>query len=385
MNIALVIERFDPPRGGREVSTAQMASGLARRGHQVTVLCQRGRSGEGAFAVRAVGAARGPGRAARLAGFASAVRRAVSAGRFDVVHATLPIPGATVYQPRGGLVPAQAEAGQRRRSGLSRLLAAAAQPLNARRRRMRQLERAVLADQKVLCLAVSEMAAREFPHYYARSEGVRVVYNGVDAPDPACPQRQRWRSEIRRRFGIGPDSPVFLTIARNYALKGVPELIEAFAQWYRSPQGVPGARLVVVGREDCLRERLLAVRRRVRREVIFVGSVRDAFPWYAAADACVLLSWYDPCSRVVLEAVRWGVPAITTAYNGAAEALAEGAGIVVSSPRDTAAVVAALAELSEPSRRARRTEACCKIAGRLSMDRHVEELLAVYAEAAGRR
>ena len=41
MKIALVIEQLDTARGGREVSTAQIASGLARRGHEVTVLCQQ--------------------------------------------------------------------------------------------------------------------------------------------------------------------------------------------------------------------------------------------------------------------------------------------------------------------------------------------------------
>jgi len=42
MKIALIIERMEPSRGGRETSTAQIAQRLAELGHSVTVLCQQG-------------------------------------------------------------------------------------------------------------------------------------------------------------------------------------------------------------------------------------------------------------------------------------------------------------------------------------------------------
>ena len=99
----------------------------------------------------------------------------------------------------------------------------------------------------------------------------------------------------------------------------------------------------------------------------------------------MLLSWYDPCSRVVLEATRWSVPSITTVYNGAAEVLARGAGLVVSSPADTDAVIRAMCELAEPARRAARARACMDVAGRLGMDRYVDELLAAYEEVLSSR
>ena len=117
--------------------------------------------------------------------------------------------------------------------------------------------------------------------------------------------------------------------------------------------------------------------------MVFVGPTDEIHQWYAAADACVLLSWYDPCSRVVLEATRWGIPSITTVYNGASEILADGAGIIVGSPKDRRAVAAAMEELADPHRRAMRARACLDVAERLSMDRHVEELLKIYTEVAG--
>ena len=383
MKIALVIERFDSSRGGREKSTAQVAAALARRGHDVTVFCQSCQ--DACEGVRILPLkARGMDRAARVDSFARLVCGAAAEGGFDIVHTTLPMPGANVYQPRGGLIEAQAAASLRRRSGLHRAAATLAQPLNRLRLRMRRLERKLVADPNVLCLAVSEMVAREFMNYYARSERVRVVYNAVDVPDVSGEQRRAWRDECRGRVGVAPGGPVFLTVATNFVLKGVAEAISAFARWYHSPAGVPGAKLVAVGGRKVAPFRGLARRRRVAKQVVFVEPTAEVFGWYAAADAVLLLSWYDPCSRVVLEATRWGIPSVTTVYNGAAEALAHGAGLVVSSPLDSAGVVAALTELADADRRRERSRACLDVADRLGMDRHVDELLAAYAEVAGK-
>ena len=140
------------------------------------------------------------------------------------------------------------------------------------------------------------------------------------------------------------------------------------------------ARLVLLGREDVDDYQKLATLHEVDRHVVFAPPTEDVAPWYAAADACLLLSWYDPCSRVVLEAVRLGIPSITTAFNGAAEALADGAGLVVPSPADTFAVAEALETMYNPARRARAADACRARADGLAVDRHVDQLLAVYAE-----
>ena len=113
-----------------------------------------------------------------------------------------------------------------------------------------------------------------------------------------------------------------------------------------------------------------------------LGHVSDIFRYYSAADVVLLLSWQDACSRVILEAVRWGVPSITTRYNGAAEVLAEGAGIVVESPDDSAGVAAALATMCDPASRAHMRRACLAKADYLSIRRHVDELEALYRELA---
>ena len=383
LRIALVIEQMDPARGGRETSTAQIACALARRGHEVTVLCRGGALDVPGVCIDPVGA-RGWGRSGRLGNFVADVREAIRLGRFDIVHAMLPVPGADVYQLRGGTVPAQRAAGRRRRGPLAGLVAGLCEPLNLHRARMAKLEAQVVADRRVLCLPVSRMVARELADYYGRAEAVRVVYNGVEVPAADSALRSRWRERRRAELGIGAEAVVFLTVANNFRLKGVPEAISALARWWRRWRGghQPGVdvHLVVAGGGDLqLAERWAGIHG-VADKVHVVGHVRDIFTWYAAADAVVLLSWYDPCSRVVLEATRWGVPSITTRFNGAAEVLAGGAGLVVGSPRDVDAVAAAMDTLTDPRRREACSAACAQLADGLSIERHVEGLLAAYAE-----
>jgi glycosyltransferase involved in cell wall biosynthesis len=77
-----------------------------------------------------------------------------------------------------------------------------------------------------------------------------------------------------------------------------------------------------------------------------------------------------------------GVPAITTRYNGAAEILADGAGMVVDSPRDIGQVAGAMQLLADPQASGEYREACTRAAERVSMARHVESLLDVYRKLA---
>ncbi|MCY2926218.1 MAG: glycosyltransferase family 4 protein [Planctomycetota bacterium] len=379
MKIALVIERMDPARGGRETSTGQIAAALAARGHEVTLLCQDARWEHAGVAVRALGR-RGLLRTPRLRHFVQAVQHEAASGAYDVVHATLPIPGANVYQPRSGTMPAQAAASLRRRPWALRWLVRTAMSCRVHRRYLARLEAQLVRQTPCLLLPVSEMVAREFAEYYGRTEGVQVVMNAANVPAVDEQTWSHWRQKARYLMGAGPGSTVFLTVAKNFELKGVAELIRAFARWYHAARN-PDAYLVIVGQEHPEGYQRHAGLRDVGSRVVFAGPTAEIERWYAACDACVLLSWYDPCSRVILEALRYGIPCLTTAYNGAAEVLAGGAGVVIASPADAKGIVAGLADLHDASARERRRGACLAAGETLSIDRHVTELLAAYAHA----
>ena len=379
MKIALIIERMDASRGGRETSTAQIAAELARRGQDVTILCQQGSLDGAGVIVKQLGN-RGAGRCKKLTNFIADVEGETKTWRYHIVHAMLPIPSANVYQPRGGTIPGQFAASLRRRPAMVRPLLKLFNPLNRCRAMLGKLERQIMANPRTIALAVSDMVAAEFKRFYGRKDNVRMIYNAADVPDPIADQRAQWRKQLRAKLNVAEGDAVFLTIATNFALKGVAQTIESFARFYHSQRGDRTARLVIVGRTMPEGYQRHASLRDVGPMVAFVPPTADIFQWYAAADACVLLSWYDPCSRVLLEAARWGVPSLTTAFNGATELLGEGC-IVVDSPRARRPIVEALDALADPRRREVRSRACLKVAPQLSVERHVDGLLEAYAKA----
>ncbi len=116
MRIALVIETMAPSRGGRETSTAEMATALSGRGCDVTILCRSASWQSPGVEICSFGR-RGTSRTRRLRNFIDSVQKGISDGRYDVVHATLPVPGADIYQIRSGTIPALRAASIRRASG----------------------------------------------------------------------------------------------------------------------------------------------------------------------------------------------------------------------------------------------------------------------------
>lgn len=371
MKIALVIERFDPRRGGRELSTAQLAAALAQAGHDVTVLTMENANNiPTEFRVEVLNVS-GASKVARFKNFAFAV-----AGRkkdFDILHGMAAMPCLDVYQPRGGTSPAQMRASVKRSNPLLMPLKILGWSMNPLRRLLRKYEQGLMADESVACLAVSQTVADEFKKYFNRRENVHVVYNAVDIPQNAgVAEHQLWRNEVRTQLGVAVDEPLYLTVANNLKLKGVDWLIRAFAK--RGGQG----RLVVIGSKDFSEMETLAASLGLSGRVIFREHTDNIFKWYSAADAVVLLSWQDACSRVILEAVRWGTPSMSTQLNGASEILKDGAGVVVMRPDDIDAVVAGLDRLADANERAMFAAACASAGEKLTWQRHCRELLEIY-------
>jgi UDP-glucose:(heptosyl)LPS alpha-1,3-glucosyltransferase len=378
VNVALVIERMDPRRGGRERSTAQIARHLAAAGCRVHILCYESTLHEKGIEIRRLDVRPGS-RLETLRRFARAVETETRRGDYDIVHGTLPLEAINVYQPRGGTLPGQRDASIRRRRGPGKLAAWLGWQCNPVRRQMLQWERRVVTGGKATCLAVSEMVADEFRRHYRRE--ARVVFNGADPPPMSPEMVASCRTHKRMALGIGPGAPVFVTLATNWQLKAVDQVLRAFDLFVRRT-GNRNARLVCIGRDEPARYALLAEKLGLGGLVDFPGRIDDAYEWYTVATGTVLLSWYDPCSRVVLESIGMGVPAITTRYNGAAEILADGAGMVVDSPRDIGQVAGAMQLLADPQASGEYREACTRAAERVSMARHVESLLDVYRKLA---
>lgn len=119
----------------------------------------------------------------------------------------------------------------------------------------------------------------------------------------------------------GAEGPRILTVGNFKPVKNHPLLLRAFADMAR-----PDARLMLLGQggnEAALRA--LAVGLGIADRVVFAGFHADPSPFYATADLFVLSSDHEGFGNVIVEALSFGLPVVSTdCPSGPAEILQGG-------------------------------------------------------------
>jgi len=379
MKIGLAVEHLDPHRGGCEHWTYQFAERLLARGHEVHVVAQT-------FAPAALEL---PIVAHRLGNIRGRLPRARAAEdklrglELDVIHDMGMGWYCHVFESHDGSRLAQWE---QKTATLPRWLRPAKRALVRVLPRYTEFRRLIarqLADPHRLILALSKMVADDFLRYHSvRPEQIRLIYNGVDTERFSPAACAGHRESIRRRWGVRPDETVFLFVGHDFVRKGLATAIRAAARL--AAAGRP-ARLVVVGGKRTASYARLARRYGAERVTQFAGTVADAVPHYAAADVCVLPTFYDPCSLVVLEAASCGLPCITTRFNGAGELMTDGQdGYILDDPADDRALADRMERLLDPALRTAVGEAARRLALQHTLDRNCDEIEALYREVVQR-
>ncbi len=386
MKVAIVIESIDTRRGGAETSTVQFVHRLAERGCEVHVFTTSEVPTSPAMTVHPVRVPR-PARNARTSIFLRRAPVEIRRHHYDIVHSMLPLPGCDVYQPRGGTA---AESIERNLALLRwrplRQAKRIGNRFNVKRRSQLEEEQIVFAQYpRTIIAALSEYVCDQLRrHYHVDESRIRLVYNAVEVPDVSREQREADRRAIRGQFAIAEDELVLLIVAHNFRLKGVGRAVEAVARLARRHALHP--KVLVVGRGHPPRHIRLAQRLGVADQFVFVGPSDRVGAFYHAADVLIHPTYYDPCSRVVLEALVSGLPPVTTRYNGAAEVIQDGThGYVIDSPESVEDLTESIRRLADPDHRTACGREGKKLKEPLSMDRHVEEMLGVYREILDRR
>jgi len=342
-----------------ERATAGLLAALVARGHDVHLASP----GHG---TQIAGVTVHPLRLPRLPAPARALwltvvaRRAVAAGRWDVVQSHERTLCQQVYRAGEGCHQAYlASGGSRGRRGL-------------RHRVVLALEARVFARTPRI-VAIARRGKQEIEGFYGVSpERVRVIYNGVDLERFHPANVTRHRAVARQEAGVGAREHVLLFVGSGFERKGLGTAIEALTQ-------VGDARLVVIGRGDERRYRALAERLGVASRVRWLGLRRDVERWYAAADVLVLPARYEPFGNVHLEALASGLAVVTTTAAGGSEVIEEGKNGAVVAPGDPAALSGAVATLRglDPAGRA---EAARAAAEPFTYARQAVEFEALYRE-----
>lgn len=227
-------------------------------------------------------------------------------------------------------------------------------------------------------IAVSRGVREELATFYdTPREHIDVIYNGVEPGEWAESALGPLRAPAREALGLAPDVPLLLFVGDFYR-KGLAVAINALAA-AKSRE----ARLLVVGRGEEEAFRAQAASLGVAERLHFTGFQRDVRPYFAAADAFVFPTRYEPFGMVVTEAMAAGLPVITSTVAGAAEVITPGVdGLVVADPEDAAAFASAIDALLADPERARAMGAAARVAAsRVDWDYVARETLVIYREA----
>jgi UDP-glucose:(heptosyl)LPS alpha-1,3-glucosyltransferase len=363
--IALVRGRYDPA-GGAERFVQSALAALESQGASVTLVTREwpGHDG-GAILLNPFHV----GSLWRDAAFARAACRALATRRFDLVQSHERIACCDVYRAGDGV---HAQWLDERARIQSPLVRAFTRNAPAHRYRL-AAERALYASPRlraVICnsdMVRAEIAAR----FNLDGDKLVLVRNAVDGEVFHPGLRGEMSAPVRQQLSIPARAFTVLHVGSGFERKGVRAFIDALAA-LRDAWGV------VVGRDKhAARYAAHARRRGVGDRVRFVGAVSDVRPYYAAADAFLLATLYDPQPNAALEAMACALPVVTTPKCGAAELLREGESGFVRDALDAAGLAGALHELrGERGRRA--GEAARMAVLPYTPERMAEEYLALY-------
>lgn len=334
---AVIIERSDIALGGAERSVFELTSQLAMLGIKLTILAAKGRSAGKNTKVLCNDR---HGKRVPLNVFEDVLRKHLALNHYDIVHSTLPFAFADIYQPRGGTYP---EAIRRNaasyKSKIIYSLKMITHYANTRRSALMFAEKQMFQTfNNCTVAALSDYVKDQFKKHYAlNDERIVVIRNGVKIDKQFnAEEAYRLKTQIFARLGIhDADEPaIFLFAANNFRLKGLTPLIEALAKAKKTKTQRPPY-LVIAGNDSSGKYRVLAAKHNVSDRIVFLGKVRHIRNILSISDTAILPTYYDPCSRFILEALAAAKPVITTAFNGASEAFIDTRhGRIINSPDD---------------------------------------------------
>jgi|HubBroStandDraft_6_1064221.scaffolds.fasta_scaffold00127_13 glycosyltransferase involved in cell wall biosynthesis len=392
MRVLKTVQSYFPfqDRGGPVFKVRSLARGLARRGHQVTVLTadlgfhrdngfemkiepsawgwRSEQDGVEAIYLSSAGHYRALTLNPRVIGFCRA-----SLARFDVVHIyglyDLLGPAVSHYCRQLG-IPYVIEP-----MGMYRPIVRA---LPLKRLYHRMLGGRLVGGAKFL-IATSERERAELQEGGIPVSRIVVRRNGIDLPE-ALPEE----GAFRRLSNVSPDAKLILFLGRLVSKKSPDLLIEAFSDWRKSsPHGKDGV-LVLAGPEEgdgfVNRLQKLCGQLGLEESVRFVGPLYDDAKWqaYRDADVFVLPSQNENFGNTAAESAACGTPVIVTDRCGIAAFVGD-AGLVV--PHDRRELALALGRLLDDSVAYRRCqEGCTQMARSLSWDDPLGEMENLYAD-----
>jgi len=291
--------------GGAELILDRLLAALAARGKRVALL---GRSWHGGGDIEFIRC--DPPkitRAFRETLFARAACRLIAHEKGALVQAHERVPCCDIFRAGDGVHAAYLEQKQRTQASVGRLT----NRLSLFHRNTLTLERKLFASSRLQAVIVnSEMVADDIVRHFGFPRArIHLVPNGIDLARFRPEVRNEHRAAVRSRLGVPAARPVALFVGSGFERKGLRPAIHAAAAC--------DAELWAIGHDRRPASFVAeAERAGLGKRFRLIGAA-DPLPYYAAADALILPSFYDPFPSTVIEALACGLPVVTTTGCGA--------------------------------------------------------------------
>ena len=208
-----------------------------------------------------------------------------------------------------------------------------------------------------------------------------VIRNGLDRTRIEQARMEWSRTEARASIGASDCEIVLLLLGTVCARKGQQDLVNALATM--SPELQGKMRCYIVGDRPGdysveLHGLVKHLPASLRNRIHIVPETRQTTQYYRAADLFVCTSKLESYPRVVLEAMAYGLPIVTTPVFGIREQVREGVNALFYEPGDSRALSAQLQGLiqDEPLR----SRMAAKSASVLALGTDFEEMVEAYGE-----
>jgi glycosyltransferase involved in cell wall biosynthesis len=225
---------------------------------------------------------------------------------------------------------------------------------------------------------VAEVMARRL---HLRRSRVEVVPRGRD-PQLLGRRTEERRARARAGLGVGYDERIVLAAGRHEVQKGLDTLVLALPAIL---QAVPGARLLVAGREGAQTRQLRALidRLGVQQAVQLLGARRDVYDLLCAADVFAFPTRWEGMPGAILEAMALQAPIVASDVPPVREAVADGTTARLVPPDQPEALARAVIDtLQQPVAAAARAAAAqAEFQARFTVGRAADGMVAFYRKA----
>lgn len=370
MKIALVHLRH-AYSGGVELYLNRMATYLAEKGEDVTIICRSHADKPPHPKVKFVKLSGFSfGKTHRLWKFAQAVEKHVKHANYDLVY---------------GLAHAWTHDVLRIGAGTSLHLSRSLnRPMRFKDRINHIIESRAMtpgAYYHVICNSRKSAAEIQEAHHVPEDK-ITVIHNFVDTKRFDATKLQADADKLKQELGADDGKPVFLFLGTGYERKGLKQALIAYAQ-------LPfEAHLLVVGRETHeanyikFANELFANNADVSSRCQFLGANSQPELYFTLADCYLLPTLYEPFGFTVIEALACGTPSITTENCGAKEVLNDQVATVIGAEVDPNELLAAMIEWADKKRTTDVSQVCRDLALTMDVDvvleKNYQQLLNVY-------